>query len=73
MLFGTPPFNGENSSILYNLIRLAEVRFPKKIQVSNEVEDLILNVNSKNIIKKIISYNFICFQSSIKICKIFYF
>jgi len=44
MLFGTPPFNGENPSNLYNLIRLSEVKFPKKIQVSSEVKDLILKV-----------------------------
>jgi len=60
MLFGTPPFNGENPSNLYNLIRLSEVKFTKKIQFSSEVEDLILNVKHlKKIIIKILFIFFI--------------
>lgn len=46
MLFGVPPFTSENPSRLYNLIRLADVKFPKKIKVSNEAEDLIVNVTN---------------------------
>jgi len=49
MLIGVPPFCSDNPSKLYNLIRLADVKFPKKIKISSEVEDLILNVIFKTL------------------------
>ena len=44
MFFGVPPFVGENPTEMYNKIRLAEVNFPIKYQLSVEVEDFICGV-----------------------------
>lgn len=46
MLFGIPPFYNENVDRMYELIKLAELRFPKKIKVSFEALDIIKKVNS---------------------------
>lgn len=53
MLFGSPPFTSDNPSRLYNLIRLSDVKFPKKIKISPEAEDLIMGVNLKIKLKSI--------------------
>jgi len=48
MLCGIPPFYNENVDRMYELIKLAEVRFPKKIKVSSEAQDLITKLLDKN-------------------------
>jgi hypothetical protein len=45
MLCGIPPFYNENVERMYELIKLSELRFPKKIKVSAEAQDLISKVN----------------------------
>jgi serum/glucocorticoid-regulated kinase 2 len=44
MLCGLPPYYNENLDRMYELIRLAELRFPKKTSLSNEAKDLITKV-----------------------------
>jgi serum/glucocorticoid-regulated kinase 2 len=46
MLYGLPPFFNENMDRMYELIRLAELKFPRKIAISNEAKDLITKVFS---------------------------
>ena len=41
MLCGIPPFYCENTERMYDLITNAELRFPKRIQVSENAKDLI--------------------------------
>jgi len=41
MLCGIPPFYNENLDRMYELIQMSELRFPKKIKVSNEAQDII--------------------------------
>ena len=41
MLCGIPPFYCENTERMYDLITNAELRFPKRIQVSDNAKDLI--------------------------------
>lgn len=48
MLFGIPPFFCENVEKMYELITHANVRFPKKITVSEEVKDLLLKLLVKD-------------------------
>jgi hypothetical protein len=45
MLCGIPPFYNENLERMYELIKLSELRFPKKVKVSLEAQDLIRKVN----------------------------
>lgn len=45
MLCGIPPFYNENLERMYELIKLAELRFPKKIKISPEAQDIITKVN----------------------------
>lgn len=44
MLCGIPPFYNDNLERMYQLIKLSELRFPKKIKVSPEAQDLISKV-----------------------------
>ena len=44
MLCGIPPFYNENVDRMYELIKLSELRFPKKIKISSEAQDLISKV-----------------------------
>lgn len=44
MLCGLPPFYSENVERMYELIKIGELRFPKKIKVSDEAQDLIKKV-----------------------------
>jgi serum/glucocorticoid-regulated kinase 2 len=44
MLCGIPPFYNENLERMYELIKLAELRFPKKIKISSEAQDIITKV-----------------------------
>ena len=41
MLCGIPPFYCDNNEKMYELIIHAELRFPKKINVSEEAKDLL--------------------------------
>ena len=45
MLCGKPPFYNDNVDRMYELIKLAELRFSKKQKVSEEAKDLISKVN----------------------------
>jgi serum/glucocorticoid-regulated kinase 2 len=45
MLCGIPPFYNENLERMYELIKLAELRFPKKIKISSDAQDIIMKVN----------------------------
>jgi serum/glucocorticoid-regulated kinase 2 len=44
MLCGIPPFYNENPETMYELIKLAELRFPKKIKISSDAQDIIIKV-----------------------------
>jgi serum/glucocorticoid-regulated kinase 2 len=44
MLCGIPPFYSENIEKMYELIQTAELRFPKKIKISSDAQDLIIKV-----------------------------
>ena len=48
MIFGIPPFYNENVERMYELIKLSELRFPKKIKISPEAQDLICLLLNKN-------------------------
>ena len=48
MLFGIPPFFSDNVEKMYEYITKAEVRFPKKIQVSDSAKDLLLKLLIKD-------------------------
>jgi len=49
MLCGIPPFYNENVERMYELIKLSELRFPKKIKISAEAQDLISKFLDKNV------------------------
>jgi len=44
MLCGIPPFYNENIEKMYELIKFAELRFPKKIKISSDAQNLIMKV-----------------------------
>jgi serum/glucocorticoid-regulated kinase 2 len=44
MLCGIPPFYNENIEKMYELIKFAELRFPKKIKISVDAQNLITRV-----------------------------
>jgi len=48
MLYGLPPFYKEDVDEMYSLIQKGNVKFPKKIQTSEEVKDLILKLLEKD-------------------------
>jgi serine/threonine protein kinase len=48
MLCGIPPFYNENVERMCELIMLAELKFPKKIKISTEAQDIIVKVNEHN-------------------------
>ena len=41
MFFGIPPFFCDNQEKMYQLITRAELRFPKKINISDDAKDLL--------------------------------
>lgn len=51
MLCGIPPFYNDNLERMYELIKLAELKFPKKINVSSDAQDIIRKVNNLIIFK----------------------
>ena len=48
MLFGIPPFFCDNVEKMYQLITKCELRFPKKLKVSDEAKDLLGKLLIKN-------------------------
>ena len=50
MLCGIPPFYSENLEKMYEYITNAELRFPKKIKISADAEDLITKVTLLNVL-----------------------
>ena len=46
MLCGIPPFYSDNIDRMYELIKLSELRFPKKIKISMDAQDLISKVKN---------------------------
>ena len=48
MLFGMPPFYSKNTEKMFDLITKAELKFPKKIEVSEDAKDLIKKLLIKN-------------------------
>lgn len=48
MLCGIPPFYNENLERMYELIKMSELRFPKKIKISADAQDLISKFLDRN-------------------------
>ena len=48
MLFGIPPFYSKNYEKMFDLITKSELRFPRKIIVSEAAKDLIMKLLEKN-------------------------
>ena len=48
MFFGIPPFFCDNQEKMYQLITRAELRFPKKINISDDARDLLQKLLIKN-------------------------
>ena len=44
MLCGIPPFYNENLDRMYELIKMSDLRFPKKIKISADAQDIIIKV-----------------------------
>ncbi len=45
MLCGIPPFYNENLDRMYELIKYSDLKFPKKIKISADAQDLITKVS----------------------------
>jgi serum/glucocorticoid-regulated kinase 2 len=48
MLCGIPPFYNENLERMYELIKLADLRFPRKIVISSDAQDIITKLLDRN-------------------------
>jgi tRNA A-37 threonylcarbamoyl transferase component Bud32 len=48
MLYGIPPFYSKNTEKMFELITKAKLKFPQKIEVSDDAKDLIKNLLVKN-------------------------
>ena len=48
MLCGLPPFYVENLDKMYDMIKNSQVKFPKRIKLSDEAKDVILKLLEKN-------------------------
>ena len=48
MLFGMPPFFCENVEKMFELITKSELRFPKKLKISEEAKDFLVKLLTKN-------------------------
>lgn len=48
MLCGRPPFCHEDLERMYELIRFAELKFPSRVKVSSEAQDLITKLLDRN-------------------------
>ena len=54
MLNALPPFYHENIEKMYELIKSADIKFSKRVSISDEAKDLIIKVSIK--LFNIISY-----------------
>lgn len=45
-MVGIPPFYHQNQNIMFQLIKEGEVKFPSKIEMSEEAKDFIKNVGT---------------------------
>ena len=52
MLCGIPPFYNDNLERMYELIKLCDLRFPKRVKVSADAQDLISKVIELFLLKK---------------------
>jgi len=50
MLCGIPPFYDESLDRMYELIKLSELKFPKKLKISSDAQDLISKVKLRLLI-----------------------
>lgn len=57
MLFGIPPFYCDNNERMYQLIIHSELKFPKKITISDNAKDFIKKLLNKNQEKRLGSKN----------------
>lgn len=57
MLCGIPPFYNENLERMYELIKMCDLKFPKKIRISAEAQDLITKLLDRNPSNRIGSKN----------------
>ena len=48
MLCGIPPFYNDNLERMYELIKISELKFPKKIKISDEAKNLIMRFLDRN-------------------------
>ena len=48
MLFGIPPFYSKNIEKMFDLITQSDLKFSKKIEISNDAKDLIIKLLNKN-------------------------
>ena len=55
LLFGVPPFFGNNDDEICDMVMKGEYSFNSKIQISNEAKDLIAQLLEKNVDKRITS------------------
>jgi len=44
LMVGIPPFYHQNQNIMFQLIKEGEVKFPSKIEMTEEAKDFIKNV-----------------------------
>lgn len=44
MLCGIPPFYNQNVERMYELIKHSHLKFPKKIKISSDAQDIITKV-----------------------------
>ena len=44
MLCGIPPYYNDDIERMYELIKFAELKFPKKIKITDSLQDLITKV-----------------------------
>lgn len=57
MLFGIPPFYNKNLERMYEMIVNCELKFPKKVKVSDEAKKVILGLLEKSPIKRLGALN----------------
>ena len=57
MLYGKSPFYTENINRMYDLIKTSPVKFPKKVNLSEEAKDIIQKLLEKNPKKRLGSQN----------------
>lgn len=53
MLFGIPPFYNQNYEKMYELIKNSELKFPRRISISDEAKDLLEKLLVKDPAKRL--------------------